>query len=89
MESNGVVNGGSGGGSVGFIGLDELSLDMVASLLCSGYKVQAFEAVVAIEFDKHEQDLLEHIVLEFKEQDLLEHVVLEVKEFLNGFDVRK
>ncbi|CAK7349569.1 unnamed protein product [Dovyalis caffra] len=31
------------GAVVGFVGLDELSLDMAASLLRSGYKVQAYE----------------------------------------------
>uniref|UniRef100_A0A6N2MK79 6-phosphogluconate dehydrogenase NADP-binding domain-containing protein n=1 Tax=Salix viminalis TaxID=40686 RepID=A0A6N2MK79_SALVM len=32
-----------GDGVVGFVGLDDLSLDMAASLLRAGYKVQAFE----------------------------------------------
>lgn len=30
---------------VGFVGLDDLSLDMAASLLRAGYKVQAFEVI--------------------------------------------
>ncbi|KAG5229778.1 Ketose-bisphosphate aldolase class-II family protein [Salix suchowensis] len=34
---------GDGVGVVGFVGLDDLSLDMAASLLRAGYKVQAFE----------------------------------------------
>ncbi|KAJ6760061.1 hypothetical protein OIU79_025015 [Salix purpurea] len=32
-------------GVVGFVGLDDLSLDMAASLLRAGYKVQAFEVI--------------------------------------------
>ncbi|KAG8651617.1 uncharacterized protein LOC110616633 isoform X2 [Manihot esculenta] len=35
--------GGDGAGIVGFVGLDELSLEMAAALVRSGYKVQAFE----------------------------------------------
>ncbi|KAJ6411219.1 hypothetical protein OIU84_007891 [Salix udensis] len=36
---------GDGVGVVGFVGLDDLSLDMAASLLRAGYKVQAFEVI--------------------------------------------
>lgn len=41
MVSQGL--GGDGAGIVGFVGLDELSLEMAAALVRSGYKVQAFE----------------------------------------------
>lgn len=43
MESVGTV--------VGFVGLDALSLEMASSLLCSGYKVQAFEVSLSLSLD--------------------------------------
>lgn len=37
-------------GVVGFVGLDDLSLDLASSLIRSGYKVQAFEVSFLVSF---------------------------------------
>lgn len=37
-------------GVVGFLGLDEVSLELAAFLLRSGYAVQAFQVCLSVEF---------------------------------------
>jgi 3-hydroxyisobutyrate dehydrogenase-like beta-hydroxyacid dehydrogenase len=41
-----------GAAVVGFVGLDDLSLDMAAALLRAGYKVQAFEVITRKVFSR-------------------------------------